>query len=96
VRVLVLNAGSSTLKWTLLEGRNRTTIQSGEQEWRAHDGRAHQVRATLREVSAFDAVGHRVVHGGTRFRHAVVIDREVRLRSRLRVDPSRGIIAAHA
>ncbi len=76
MRVLVLNAGSSTLKWTLLEGRDRTTIQSGEQEWSARDDRAQQVRATLREVSAFDAVGHRVVHGGTRFRHPVVIDRD--------------------
>jgi acetate kinase len=89
VRVLVLNAGSSTLKWTLLEGRDRTTIQSGEQEWSARDGRAQQVRATLREVSAFDAVGHRVVHGGTRFCHAVVIDREVRLalESLIDIDP---------
>jgi len=91
VRVLVLNAGSSTLKWTLLEGHDRTTIQSGEQEWsaRASDGRAQQVRATLREVSGFDAVGHRVVHGSTQFRNAVVVDREVRLalESLLDIDP---------
>jgi acetate kinase len=91
VRVLVLNAGSSTLKWTLLEGHERTTIQSGEQEWnaRASDGRAQQVRATLRELSGFDAVGHRVVHGSTQFRNAVVVDREVRLalESLLDIDP---------
>jgi acetate kinase len=91
VRVLVLNAGSSTLKWTLLEGRGRTTIQSGERQWsaRASDGRAQQVRATLREVSSFDAVGHRIVHGGTQFRNAVVVDREVRiaLESLTDIDP---------
>jgi acetate kinase len=56
---------------------------------RARDGRAQQVRATLREVAGFDVVGHRVVHGGTKFRNAVIVDRAVRiaLESLTDIDP---------
>ncbi len=80
MRVLVLNAGSSTLKWTLLDGANRATLETGSEAWEATelDRRAAQVRATLRGVSRFDAVGHRVVMGGSRFAKAVAIDRSVR------------------
>ncbi len=35
MRVLVLNAGSGTLKWSLLAGRDQSTLESGDQE-RAH------------------------------------------------------------
>jgi acetate kinase len=55
-RVLVVNAGSTSLKLHLVEG----------DESRAVDGFAE-----------CDAVGHRVVHGGSRFRDPVVIDAEV-------------------
>jgi len=80
VRVLVLNVGSSTLKWTLLDGGERTTIRSGAEEWGAleAEARARLIRASLREAGGFDAVGHRIVHGGTRFGEPVLIDRETR------------------
>jgi acetate kinase len=79
LRVLVLNAGSATLKWTLLDGEARTVLQAESAEWRSPDlaARAEQVRATLRAVPAFDAVGHRVVHG-RRFSQATLVDRAVR------------------
>jgi acetate kinase len=79
-RVLVLNAGSSTLKWTLLDGEGATTLDAGTEEWAATDlqGRGAQVRATLRRIARADAVGHRVVHGGTRFTASTVIDEKVR------------------
>jgi acetate kinase len=79
-RILVLNAGSSTLKWTLLDGGDGSTLEAGNQEWASPeiDRRGAQVRAVLRRISRFDAVGHRVVHGGTRFVHATVIDEAAR------------------
>ncbi len=91
LRVLVLNAGSGTFKWSLLGGRDRQTIQSGDQPWHAAEleQRGEQVRATLRALSGFDAVGHRVVHGGTRFAGPAIIDRDVRgaLESLAELDP---------
>jgi acetate kinase len=78
MRVLVLNAGSSTLKWTLLDG-NRSTIASGAQDWASPgiEQRGEEVRAALRKISSFDAVGHRVVHGG-RFTRAARLDAATR------------------
>jgi len=80
MRVLVLNSGSSTLKWALLDGSSRATVQAGTEEWAATPpaGRGEIVRATLRRIVRFDAVGHRIVHGGTRFTGASVIDDGVR------------------
>ncbi len=84
MRVLVLNAGSSTLKWALLDGRDGSTppvtIAEDSEEWSAPElaRRGDQVRATLRRLGRFDAVGHRVVHGGEKFRSAVVVDEKIR------------------
>jgi acetate kinase len=78
--VLALNAGSSNLKWTLLDASDSSTLDAGREEWSAPEleRRGEQLRATLRRIARFDAVGHRVVHGGTRFASATVIDAGVR------------------
>ncbi len=78
-RVLVLNAGSSSLKWTVLR-EDRTVLASGNEAWaeEALAGRADQIGAALRRAPGFDLVGHRVVHGGLTFREAVVVDDHVR------------------
>ena len=61
LRVLVVNAGSTSLKLALVD----------------EDGDAQTV-ASLEEAPAdVDAVGHRVVHGGDRFREPVLIDETV-------------------
>jgi acetate kinase len=80
MRVLVLNAGSSTLKWTLLDGGNGTTLDAGTEDWAGTplEARGGQVRAVLCRIERADAVGHRVVHGGTRFVRATVVDEKVR------------------
>src|SRR5262249_32620695 len=71
--------GSSTLKWTLLARATRATRASGTVDWHGErNERTAQLQATLGAVSGFAAVGHRIVHGGERFRSAVVIDTEVR------------------
>lgn len=78
MRVLVLNAGSSSLKWAVLAA-DKTVVGEGCEPW-AEDGaaRSDQLRTALERAPTFDAAGHRVVHGGMRFREAVVIDGAVR------------------
>src|SRR3954465_765497 len=63
MRVLVVNAGSTSLKLTLLGDDDELLASPSLDE--------------VREVDA-DAVGHRIVHGGARFRDAVLIDDGVR------------------
>jgi len=78
-RVLVINTGSSSVKWTVLAA-DQTVLAEGNEPWVAEDAaaRSDQLRAALKRAPAFDVVGHRVVHGGPRFREAVVIDATVR------------------
>ena len=70
VRVLVVNAGSSTLKLALIDERDALTNQ---REIDAPDSEAVVV-AALAAMPAVDAVGHRIVHGGERFLEACLID----------------------
>ena len=72
MRVLVVNAGSSSLKLRLLG--------PGDELEAEHDlapDDAEALGATLAGLPALDAVGHRVVHGGERFREAVLVDDDV-------------------
>jgi acetate kinase len=94
-RALVLNAGSSTLKWSLLEtaGEQRL-LAGGTLGWHGStpERLGEQVGAVLREAAAggsAGAVGHRVVHGGTGFRGPVRVTAEVRqaLGALVEIDP---------
>jgi acetate kinase len=76
MRILVVNAGSSSLKLRVLDPDNRIV---GAEDLPAPRGQADNV-AVARAVGGFgtvDAVGHRIVHGGTRYSRPVRIDREV-------------------
>src|SRR5579864_2502257 len=94
-RALVLNAGSSTLKWSLLEtAAGQRLLAEGTVEWHgfAPERQAEQVRAVLRENAAARsaaAVGHRVVHGGATFHGPVLVTPAVRreLAALTEVDP---------
>ncbi|HEY8022036.1 MAG TPA: acetate/propionate family kinase, partial [Thermoanaerobaculia bacterium] len=87
-RALVLNAGSSSLKWSLLAARNGSLVDSGNERWE-EGAPAEPVFARLRSLPPPDAVGHRLVHGGARFRQAVALDAETRRRlaTAAEVDP---------
>jgi acetate kinase len=77
VRVLVVNAGSSTVKLSLV-GDDEATL--AERELRAPRAAVdkRELDAALKdEFERPDVVGHRIVHGGERFREAVEIDPEV-------------------
>jgi acetate kinase len=79
-QVLILNAGSSSLKWLVLETDSETVRQEGAASWAGHEQGRHEreIRAALERVTAVDAIGHRVVHGGRRFQQAVLVDDSVR------------------
>src|SRR5215211_650078 len=70
VRVLVVNAGSSSLKLRLLGPGDEPV---GERDLRPGE----PLEPALDELGEADAVGHRVVHGGSRFSAPVIIDDEV-------------------
>jgi acetate kinase len=78
VRVLVVNAGSSSLKLSLLDGDD-ATLASAQLDAPQAQVDADALRAALRDqgLAGADAVGHRIVHGGTRFAGPVRVDDEV-------------------
>ena len=74
--MLVVNAGSSSLKLRAL-GSEDAVVGSRDIALRDGEIDPRTVRDAVGELSAPDAVGHRIVHGGARFRDPVRIDSEV-------------------
>jgi acetate kinase len=76
LRVLVVNAGSSSLKVSLVaDGDSIEASDEVEASQGSFDkDRLEEVLGKLKNVQA---VGHRVVHGGPRYTDSVVIDAEV-------------------
>jgi acetate kinase len=68
MRILVVNAGSSTLKLSVLDGDH----VDAERTIDPRDGTADAVDLT--GLDGVDAAGHRVVHGGRNLRAAIVDD----------------------
>ena len=75
MRVLVVNAGSSSLKLSVLDGEHRVAAQELHAERTQID--AHEVATAVARFGPVEAVGHRIVHGGARYRGPVRIDAEV-------------------
>lgn len=81
--VLVVNAGSSSLKYQLIDAASEDTLSKGLIErvadHRAALGEAMEALDTQgHSLHGLIAVGHRVVHGGSRFSDPTVITDEVR------------------
>jgi acetate kinase len=76
MRVLVVNAGSSSLKVSLVDDDDSTVA---ENEFKAAGGRFEdaELAGAVRGMEGVDAVGHRVVHGGKRHPASVRITPEV-------------------
>lgn len=79
MRVLVINSGSSSLKLSVLDGT--PSVLAGD-ELELSEGRVDPdaVADALSRLPEADAVGHRVVHGGSWFSGPVQIDRDVEAR----------------
>jgi acetate kinase len=82
MRILVVNAGSSSLKLRVLDEGDRVVSSV---DLPAPRGQADEERVarTIDGFGKVDAVGHRIVHGGTEFVDPVLIEGDVvaRLRS---------------
>src|ERR1700731_2687043 len=77
MRILAVNAGSSSPKLSVVDGNDR--IEDEQQT----DGDADPIaalRAFVARVGDVDAVAHRLVHGGAAIRRATLVDDEVRRR----------------
>jgi acetate kinase len=81
-RVLVINSGSSSLKYRLIDGQDALArgiverIGEPDSPVADHDAALRQVLDSL-DLDGVTALGHRVVHGGPRFSEPVLIDDEV-------------------
>jgi acetate kinase len=78
MRVLVVNAGSSSLKHALVETDGERILSAGERRWDScANGEPHApaLAAALADAGGdADAVGHRVVHGGAYFDGPALVD----------------------
>jgi acetate kinase len=93
VRALVLNSGSSSIKYELFDAQDLRPLAAGKVEEIGREARLVRERgapetvdagdharafravlAALRESGAPGCVGHRVVHGGARFREPALLD----------------------
>ncbi len=82
--VLVVNSGSSSIKYQLIEVESEEVVASGLVERIGepdgppdHESALRAVLADLGPELSVSAVGHRVVHGGDQFSEPVIIDDEV-------------------
>ncbi|HEX8938516.1 MAG TPA: acetate/propionate family kinase, partial [Candidatus Limnocylindrales bacterium] len=75
-RILVVNAGSSSIKLRVLDHSDAVLSSVDLPTARGEVDRT-AVDEAVRSFGAVDAVGHRIVHGGTTFAGPVVIDPDV-------------------
>ena len=82
-RVLVLNTGSSSVKYRVFGSDNDTIAKGLVERVGESGGDAADHEAALQRImsetdlTGLAAVGHRVVHGGTEFSAATLIDDDV-------------------
>jgi acetate kinase len=81
MNVLVINCGSSSIKYQVIESDTKDVITGGNveriDELAGGHGEALREILTAIDATAIEAVGHRVVHGGDRFFASVIIDDDV-------------------
>src|SRR6266571_423600 len=81
--VLVLNSGSSSVKYALLDPETGERPLSGQAETGTSDGAYRAVIARILDhlddagQVKLTGAGHRVVHGGEKFSASVLVDDEV-------------------
>lgn len=89
MKILVLNAGSSSLKYSLFDGADSHLVTHGliehlgESPERDHAFALQEIEQTLQKqglttnLGDCDAIGHRVVHGGEQFHTPILVDESV-------------------
>lgn len=76
MRVLVVNAGSSSVKLRVVEADD--TVELSEDLGPPGAETEEQLVEFVSRAGPIDAAGHRIVHGGTRFDRATVVDAQAR------------------
>jgi acetate kinase len=77
MHVLVVNAGSSSLKLALLDETGRIIDSTTLDHWSGED-ETEDIKRFLAGLPHVDAVGHRIVHGGGRFTGPALLTAAVR------------------
>lgn len=85
MRILVVNAGSSSLKLRVLDSDD-ALVASADLPAPRGSTDADVVAEAIRGLSPVDAVGHRIVHGGSQFASPVVLDAGVEAKLRALTD----------
>ncbi len=76
MRILVVNAGSSSLKLSVLDQDDELLLTENLPTPRGSVD-ADELRGAMERAGRIDAVGHRIVHGGSEFVDPVLIDERV-------------------
>ena len=71
-RVLVVNTGSSSLKVAVIDDTDDVVARAHVQDWDGHD--TSPIHEVVSRAGGIDAIGHRIVHGGTDLRDPTPID----------------------
>jgi len=81
--ILVINAGSSSIKFTVFADTNLSVLHNGEVEQATGTDPTASIQAIISQITnlfsteSLKAVGHRVVHGGNLFYKPTIITPEV-------------------
>ncbi len=74
MKILVLNCGSSSVKYQVIETTTKEKFVDDDIQRVTDHAAAIQEILSKVDLSEIKAVGHRVVHGGENFQHSVVVD----------------------
>jgi acetate kinase len=82
MKILVVNCGSSSIKYKLFDMPKELVVSKGLIEHIGEEGSAIQdhysgVKVLLGKIDAVSCVGHRVVHGAEKFKRPVLINEDV-------------------
>lgn len=82
MKILVINSGSSSIKYKLFQMPGRKLLSKGSIEHIAEKGseiKDHYtgLKLILSKIDSIEAVGHRVVHGAERFKKPILVDKAV-------------------
>ncbi|MBU1446421.1 acetate/propionate family kinase, partial [Patescibacteria group bacterium] len=79
MKILVLNSGSSSIKFKLLEKKkNWEVLNEGIIDRITNKNRENALKKIINQVDVIDAIGHRVVHGGAKYKDAVKVNAKIK------------------
>jgi acetate kinase len=82
MKILVINSGSSSIKYKLFDMPKELLISKGAIEHIGEKGSKcvdhySGLKSILEKFDSVEAVGHRVVHGAEKFKHPAIVDAKV-------------------